>query len=149
MKKPASKHFRMEEFASPIYKTDAQGRYVRNARGRVIRVGSEPVPERLWGNLQRLMDALDVIREAWGKPLSITPAGGWRSQHANKANKGRATRSQHLKARAADLRCTARDAPRLYALIKQLRAEEKIPKGGLSRYPYFVHYDIRGFNVGW
>lgn len=148
MKQPRTKHFRMSEFASPIYKT-YKGKYVRNKRGRVTRVGSQPVPKDLWKNLQKLMDALEVIRVAWGKSLSITQAGGWRSLHANKANKGRATRSQHLKARAADIRCSRKDGPRLHALIKQLRAEGRIPKGGLSLYSSFVHYDVRGRNAGW
>ena len=144
---PRTKHFRLSEMAAPRYKM-RNGRYVRNKDGYAIRDRSQPErlpPRKFWPAIQRLFDALEVIREAYGKSLGITGAGGWRDQHTNRARRKVSQHSWHLKGKASDLK----GSRALYEVIKRLRAEGKIPAGGLSLYRGFVHYDIRGTNRGW
>jgi len=126
MRKPKTEHFSLAEFE-----------------------GKGPCPKHYWGNIQRLMDALEVIRaELGGASITITPAGGYRSPLVNRKNKGRATKSQHLLGKAADIRCRRSPAV-VYRAIESLQKRGLIPKGGLAAYPSFVHYDIRGRNARW
>ncbi len=125
---------------------------MRDSEGYAVRDRSKPQrlpPRKYWPAIQRLFNALEVIRAAYGRGLSITGAGGWRDAHTNDARRKVARRSQHLKGIAADLR----GGRKLRDLIRRLRVEGKIPAGGLSLYGTFVHYDIRGErtgkNVGW
>jgi uncharacterized protein YcbK (DUF882 family) len=127
-----SAHFKLSEFSSP--RTDRSGR--------------DSVPPRYQPNVRRLMTALETIRKAAGdRPMSVI--SGWRSVVYNRANKGRASRSQHLYGKAADLRCRHMTPARLYWVIKDLQDAGTIPKGGLACYGSFVHYDIRGRNARW
>lgn len=126
MDKPRTKHFRLSEFE-----------------------GHGPCPKRYWPNIQKTMDALEVIREALGgHPISVTKGGGYRSPDVNRKNKGRATKSQHLYGRAADIRVKG-GIRRAFYIIAQLQADGLIPKGGLAAYPSFVHVDIRGRRARW
>ena len=127
MTKPRTPHFRLSEF---------------ERRGKC--------PKRYWRNIQRVMDALEVIRQACGAlPVSLTPAGGYRSPAVNKQNKGRASKSQHLLGKAADIKVKGMSTKKVYAIIARLQVVGLIPKGGLAAYPSFVHYDIRGRNARW
>ena len=127
MNKPKTPHFSLAEF---------------ERRGKC--------PQRYWRNIQRLMDALEVIRDRLGgKSITITPAGGYRSAKVNKQNKGRASKSQHLYGRAADIQVKGADPAAVYYVIQELQQAGLIPKGGLAAYPRFVHVDIRGRNARW
>ncbi len=137
--------------AAPRYKTQG-GRYVRDSEGYAVRDRSKAQrlpPRRYWPAIGRLFAALEVIRTAYGRGLTITGAGGWRDAHTNGARRKPSPRSQHLHGMAVDLR----GGRKLRDLIRRLRTEGKIPAGGLSLYGSFVHYDIRGErtgrNVGW
>lgn len=144
MTKPRTKHFALREWE-----------------------GHGPCPKRYHTNVQRLMNALEVV---YGTILAlfldsdaevrcrITKGGGYRSPKVNRENKGRASRSQHLFGRAADMVWEYRrddgewariDPAHVYWVIHDLQQEGRIPKGGLAAYPTFVHYDIRGRNARW
>lgn len=120
-----SEHFSLDEFAS---------------RG-------EPVPVELVPRVERMMQALEVIRaELGGKPVSVI--SGWRSKKHNTAVGG-ARKSRHMQGDAADIR--VKDVPPSVVAdtVCRLIAEGKIPKGGVGRYPSFTHYDHRGVNARW
>ena len=151
-----SPHFALSEFASPVY---------RFKTGKERETWKLPPPKSFRPNLRRLCKALELIRVAAGD-TSLTVVSGWRSVEFNRRNKGRATRSQHLEGRAADLQLGGRGSlvarqKRLYFAILDLQRAGEIPKGGLAYYPgryskklkrivgTFVHYDIRGRNARW
>jgi uncharacterized protein YcbK (DUF882 family) len=115
-----------------------------------------------WGvRLAVLFDAMDVIREAWGQPVTVV--SGYRSPEYNKRI-GAVDGSQHPLGRAADLRPYApkgvkRTSATIHAfhnLINLLIEEGKLPAvGGVGSYPLvfdassdlwvpgFVHVDSR------
>ena len=127
-----SRHFAWHELSSP----------------RVGRRGRDPVPRRYRKNVVKLCEALEVGRAAaGGKPWTIL--SGWRSPTYNRANKGRATLSQHLYGRAADIKVKGMTPAQVYWLLWDLIQAGEIPKGGLACYRTFVHYDTRGWNARW
>lgn len=101
--------------------------------------------------LQPLVEMLEVIREALGKPLIVD--SGYRTlaydqrlfdADAGRGNVAKPTGSQHPKGRAADVRCASLTSTELRTLIVDLYAAGKIPKlGGVGWYPSFVHVDVR------
>ncbi|MCP4967409.1 MAG: hypothetical protein GY926_19525 [bacterium] len=119
---------------------------------------SGKAPQRVWPAIQRVMNALEVgyaeLEEMYGEDrirCYITKAGGYRSQKVNKANKGRATRSRHLKGDAADVvffrlghgswvRIPFR---RVFHIFDDLQKSFQIQRGGLAAYPDFIHIDTR------
>lgn len=79
------------------------------------------LPKELLTNVQALIDkVLDPLREAYGKPITVT--SGFRCPALNKAVKGSAT-SDHMKGCAADIVGTP-DTPeenrKLFNLIQEL-----------------------------
>lgn len=78
------------------------------------------IPDELKNNVAALVDnILDPLREAWGKPITVT--SGYRCPQLNKAVGGVAT-SMHLQGRAADISTGNEvDNRRLYQLILDLR----------------------------
>lgn len=77
------------------------------------------LPDKLKGNVAALVDkVLDPLREAWGKPITIT--SGYRCAALNKAVGGSAT-SHHCKGMAADLTTGNRvENRRIFQLIIDL-----------------------------
>ena len=119
VKIPSSKHFKLEEFACK---------------------DGTPVPEEFYGNVQELMNNLEVIREHFGGLYPIRINSGYRTPEYNK-KVGGAAKSQHLTASAADIIMSV--TPRIVQeAIEQLQIDEKIKQGGLGRYSVFTHYDI-------
>lgn len=105
------------------------------------------VPSELVSNAEELAKNLEIIRaEAGGVPLHVV--SWYRTPEYNKKVKG-ASRSQHLKAKAADLVHRNMRPAQLYALIERLITERKIKQGGVGLYNSFVHYDIRGYKARW
>jgi hypothetical protein len=52
-------------------------------------------------NLDKLLIPLNKIRDAWGKPMTVT--SGWRPPSINGATPGAATHSKHMEGLAADI----------------------------------------------
>lgn len=98
------------------------------------------VPPMYYGNLQKLIDNLDIIRENVGTSLHIN--SGFRSVPYNKRIGG-VDGSCHTYAKAADLRPPSGwSSLKLAELIRNLINTGKIVNGGLGIYDNFVHYDI-------
>ena len=119
VKIPSSKHFKLEEFACK---------------------DGTPVPEEFYGNVQELMNNLEVIREHFGGLYPIRINSGYRTPEYNK-KVGGASKSQHLTASAADIIMSITPSI-VQDAIEQLQKDEKIKQGGLGRYSVFTHYDI-------
>lgn len=85
-------------------------------------------PERFVPNLHRLIDYLDKVREAYGKPIRVS--SGYRSPHLN-ALVGGSSSSQHKQGLAADL--IVPDLEHLMAVIRKLGGFDQLiderPKG--------------------
>ena len=109
------------------------------------RDGSE-VPDELMDNLKDLVENLQIIRDAIGKPIRII--SGYRSPKYNRKIGG-ARKSQHMKAKAADMVIKGMKPVEVHRIVTGLIKEGKIKKGGVGLYKYFVHYDVRGFNARW
>lgn len=108
----------------------------------------------------RLTSMLDVIRSAWGAPLTVVcgyrdpvyndalyQASEARAKAAGRAHGGVAKFSQHIVGRAADIRPSMPTVQRnagLHGLVGKLFADGRLPElGGLGRYPGWVHVDTR------
>jgi hypothetical protein len=111
----------------------------------------QKVPSKYKSNVYRLASNLDVIASYAGA-RAVTVISGWRSVVWNADPKvGGASNSQHLLGKAADLQPPAGMTPsQLFLLIDWLMRTGRIDRGGLGLYPSrgFVHYDIRGGDVG-
>jgi uncharacterized protein YcbK (DUF882 family) len=104
------------------------------------------VPEQYYGNLQKLMKNLDVLRDYLDTPLFVN--SGYRSPSHNR-KVGGVSNSQHLYARAVDMRALNKTPKEIKSAIETLIAKGKMSKGGLGLYPTFIHYDTRGTNARW
>ena len=104
------------------------------------------VPDELMDNLKELVENLQIIRDYIGKPIRVI--SGYRSPRYNRRIGG-ARKSQHMTAKAADLRVSGMSPRELREVIIKLIKEGKIKKGGVGLYTSFVHYDVRGRNARW
>lgn len=104
------------------------------------------VPNSLRGNLQVLMNQLEVLRAELGQPITII--SGYRSAEHN-TSIGGAARSQHLCGRAADIRVAEHTPEEVHAKIEELIGAGRMMQGGLGKYSTFVHYDTRGVRARW
>lgn len=104
------------------------------------------VPEEYMENVQALADNLQVLRDYIGRPIQII--SGYRSPEYNKKIKG-AKRSQHMLAKAADIKVKGMEPWMVHKIIEHLIFEGHMKKGGLGIYQTFVHYDVRGRNARW
>ena len=104
------------------------------------------VPEELMDNVKLLAKNLQVIRDYIESPLVII--SGYRSKKYN-TRIGGARRSQHMLAKAGDLKSYLHTPPQLKEIIEKLIKDGKIMKGGVGLYNTFVHYDVRGRNARW
>jgi uncharacterized protein YcbK (DUF882 family) len=109
------------------------------------RDGSD-TPEELMDNLKELVENLQIIRDHIEKPMRII--SGYRSPKYN-TKIGGARKSQHMKAKAADIVVKDLKPAELREIIINLIKEGKIKKGGVGIYRSFVHYDTRGWNARW
>jgi len=105
-----------------------------------------PVPEELMDNVKLLAKNLQVIRDYIESPLVII--SGYRTKKYN-TRIGGARRSQHMLAKAGDLRTSTHTPQELREVIVKLIKEGKIMKGGVGLYNTFVHYDVRRRNARW
>ena len=97
------------------------------------------VPETYYGNLQKLMINLQVLRDSLG--VAITVNSGYRSPAHNAAIGGKPG-SMHLQAAAADIVATGYTAAQVQERIVKLIASGQMQNGGLGSYSSFTHYDV-------
>jgi uncharacterized protein YcbK (DUF882 family) len=105
-----------------------------------------PMPFEVLQNVQELAVNLQVLRDYIGTSISIN--SGYRSPKHNKKIGG-SVNSQHLLGNAADIVVTGKTPKEVKEIIENLISEKKMKQGGLSAYPTFVHYDIRGTKARW
>lgn len=112
----------------------------------------EQVPAVIRGNVQAVMEQLEVLRAEAGKPIRIT--SGYRSEAHNRSVGG-VPFSQHRCGIAADIRIEGNTPEEVHAMIERLITAGRMREGGLGLYPDtsqrrgFVHYDIRGARARW
>ena len=104
------------------------------------------VPPEYMDNVLLLAQNLQVLREEVGKPVRVI--SGYRSPKYNRKIKG-AKRSQHMLAKAADIKISGMTPQEIKDLIEKLIKDKKMKKGGVGLYRTFVHYDTRGWNARW
>jgi uncharacterized protein YcbK (DUF882 family) len=104
------------------------------------------VPEEYMANVQKLVENLQVLRDVIGKPIRVI--SGYRSPKYNRRIGG-ARRSQHMLAKAADIKIKGMDPKEVKTIIEDLIAQGKMHKGGIGLYKTFTHYDVRGRNARW
>ena len=78
-----------------------------------------------------VIEVLQPLRDAWGKPLSIN--SGYRCKKLNEVVGGVET-SQHCKGEAADISCSEP------AKLAQLAYDLELPYDQMILYPTFVHF---------
>tara|TARA_R100000008_G_scaffold66975_1_gene44041 strand:+ start:10094 stop:10492 length:399 start_codon:yes stop_codon:yes gene_type:complete len=104
------------------------------------------VPEELMDNVCFLAKNLQVLRDYIGKPIRII--SGYRSPKYNRRIGG-ARKSQHMRAKAADIKIKGMTPKEVKEVIVSLIKEGKMAKGGIGLYRTFTHYDTRGWNARW
>tara|TARA_A100001037_G_C15115631_1_gene621241 strand:- start:268 stop:669 length:402 start_codon:yes stop_codon:yes gene_type:complete len=109
------------------------------------RDGSD-VPEELMDNVRLLAKNLQVLRDHVGLPVRII--SGYRSPKYNRKIGG-ARKSQHMVAKAADIKIKGMTPAEVKAVIVELIKEGKMHVGGIGLYTTFTHYDVRGWNARW
>lgn len=109
---------------------------------------SDAIPPELVANATELLKNLQIIRDHFQKPIVII--SGYRSPARNAAVGG-ADKSQHLHAKAADIKIAGVPTEEIYNRIDKLIAQGLVKQGGLGKYigSGFVHYDIRGTKARW
>ena len=109
---------------------------------------SDAIPPELVANAVELLKNLQVIRDHFQRPIVII--SGYRSPARNAAVGG-ADKSQHLEAKAADIKIAGIPTEEIYNRIDKLIAQGLVKQGGLGKYikSGFVHYDIRGSKARW
>ena len=104
------------------------------------------VPEDLMDNVRLLCENLQVLRDELGRPIRII--SGYRSPKYNRRIGG-ARRSQHMTAKAADIRVRGMSPQEVREVILRLIKEGRMMSGGVGLYTSFTHYDVRGRNARW
>ena len=122
MKEMISENFSYEEFEDSV---KAEENKIDN---------SIPSPEVKEHIKALVLNVLQPLRAAWGKPLALN--SGYRCPELNKIVGGRPT-SQHLKGEAADVRT---DSPYKLAC---LAIKLGLPFDQMILYPTFVHFSHR------
>lgn len=129
-------HFWLSEFASNVRELCEKGCK-----------GPTPVPARYRRNVERLVAELEVLRaELGGRPITVI--SGYRTPAHNRHSDG-VSHSQHLVAKAADIRVRGVAPRKVAETIRRLIREGRMRQGGVGQYRTFTHYDIRGTAARW
>jgi len=104
------------------------------------------VPPDYMDNVIKLADNLQVLRDYVCEPIRVI--SGYRSKKYN-TRIGGARKSQHMWAKAADIKIKGMKPAEVKETIEWLIREGKMHKGGVGIYRTFVHYDVRGWNARW
>lgn len=123
-------HFSLEEFDLPVKKAQKHGLQ-----------GEKYPTEWIDSRLRPLCKALETVREAFSRPITVISA--YRTPPYNAAIGG-APQSQHKEGRAADFVVEGVPPRKVHAKILALYGTGAIEIGGLGLYPGFVHLDVRG-----
>lgn len=118
-----ARYFRLEELT-------------RSATAQRLKIDNR-LPDYLRPNINRLMDYLDKVREAYGYPIQVS--SGYRSERLNGAVGG-ATDSQHRQALAADL--IVPDLERLFEVIRKLGGFDQLIWEHPSPHRRWVHVSV-------
>lgn len=108
-----------------------------------------PLPRPVLQRLQRLAQALEVLRAELGQPVQVI--SGYRCPGRNRAVKG-ARSSRHIEGDAVDIQVAGMTGGALRDILERLIAERRIPDGGLGTYadrPRTCHYDQRTLRARW
>lgn len=97
-------------------------------------------------NCKELAEQLQVLREHIQEPIRVI--SGYRHPEYNKKIGG-AKKSQHMNARAADIKVAGKAPAEVHRTVLQLIREGKMLQGGVGKYSTFVHYDTRGRAARW
>lgn len=100
-------------------------------------------PAHIEANLAKLAVQLEALRAEIGSPLHIN--SGYRCPAYNKRIGG-ATASQHMQGTAADLSGRGTSPARIFQAAGKVAA---FKNGGIGRYDYFTHVDIRPGAARW
>jgi uncharacterized protein YcbK (DUF882 family) len=109
------------------------------------RDGSDVPPEYM-DNVRLLAKNLQVLRDHIGLPIRVI--SGYRSPPYNRKIGG-ARKSQHMLAKASDIKVDGMHPDDVRSTILQLIEEGKMMQGGVGRYLTFTHYDVRGRKARW
>ena len=104
------------------------------------------VPDELLDNVELLSKNLQVLRDYIGKPIRVI--SGYRSPKYNRRIGG-ARKSQHMQAKAADIKVSGMAPDEVRDAILHLIEEGKMMQGGVGRYRSFTHYDVRARKARW
>lgn len=108
------------------------------------------VPSEYRNNCKALVENLEVLRKHVGSSIKIVC--GYRTPSYN-TKPGQVPTSQHLYAKAADIRVKNMSVHEVHDAIETLIRRGSMKQGGLGAYPdkrnNFVHYDIRGKKARW
>lgn len=103
-------------------------------------------PKSYWMKLGPTLKLVDNIVSRLGSPLKEI-ASAYRSPSYNRAVGGR-TKSYHMQNMACDIKIHGVSSYHVAAAARDLRGRG-VFRGGIGRYPAFVHLDTRGLNVDW
>ena len=103
-------------------------------------------PKSYWVKLAPTLKLIDNIVSRLGSPLKEI-ASAYRSPSYNRAVGGR-TKSYHMQNMACDIKVHGVSTYHVAAAARELRGRGAY-RGGIGRYPAFVHVDTRGLNVDW
>ena len=104
------------------------------------------MPTDVLKNVKKLAGYLQILRDHLGKSIKIN--SGYRSPAHNKKSNGK-TKSIHLIGLAADIVVSGMTPKEVFKEVERLQQEGKLPQGGLSAYPTFLHIDFRGKKARW
>lgn len=113
------------------------------------RDGSE-IPEELVPRIELLAVQLQILRAILNTPIHIV--SGYRSPEYNATLGSSKPTSQHIQARAADIRAEGYDVEALGKICDELQESGRWIMGGIGVYPSpdnFVHVDTRGTKARW
>jgi hypothetical protein len=103
-------------------------------------------PKKLWKKIGPTLKVVDALCDQIGLPVKEI-VSAYRSPDYNKAVRGK-SRSYHMSNQAIDVVFHKASSWRVAKVAKQLR-DRNVFKGGIGRYPGFVHIDTRGVNADW
>lgn len=104
------------------------------------------MPPEVFKNVVLVAKNLQVLRDFVGQPIKVN--SGYRSPAHNKSIGG-ASKSQHVKGKAADIVIKGHKPEVVAEIIIELIKDGKMSQGGIGVYNTFTHYDIRGTAARW